>query len=130
MVRCFVVLLCSLSVSFGYVPSAVLTRTRSMVSVQATSNKLTESLRNLREKLQTPPEPIIAAVERLPEVPLSVSDVAAAAGVDLNVARTELMTLASLTGMAIYSLLCIIVCSVMKPCQCAVKTEICFSYHS
>ena len=60
--------------------------------------RMAESLRNLREKLNTPPEPIIAAVERMPDVPLSVADVAAKAGLDLNAARTELMTLASLTG--------------------------------
>ena len=105
MMRCIFVLLFSAHISFGFVPAAIRSR-RSVVSIQATSNKLTESLRNLREKLQTPPEPIIAAVERLPEVPLSVSDVAAAAGVDLNVARTQLMTLASLTGAAISSLTC------------------------
>ena len=108
MIRCLFVLVFIVHVSFGYVPAAIVarSRSRSMVSVQATNNKLTESLRNLREKLQTPPEPIIAAVERLPEVPLSVSDVAAAAGVDLNVARTELMTLASLTGTVLYSFVC------------------------
>ena len=61
-------------------------------------SRLAESLRSLREKLNTPPEPIIAAVERMPDVPLSVADVAAKAGLDLNVARTQLMTLASLTG--------------------------------
>ena len=59
---------------------------------------LTTTLTSLREKLETPPESIVAAVENLPNRMLSVADVAAQAGVDLNTARTQLMTLASLTG--------------------------------
>jgi hypothetical protein len=62
------------------------------------ASSLTTTLTNLREKLATPPEAIVAAVEKMPNRKLSVADVAASAGVDLATARTQLMTLASLTG--------------------------------
>ena len=84
--------------SLSSLPRRLQRQSTSITMVSSQQSRLTASLRNLREKLNTPPESIIAAVEGMPEVPLSVADVAAKAGVDLNVARTELMTLASLTG--------------------------------
>jgi hypothetical protein len=63
------------------------------------ASKATESVRQLRDKLQTPPESIIRAVEKIgPNVPISVADASALSGTDLNTARTNLMILASLTG--------------------------------
>lgn len=63
------------------------------------ASPVTESLSYLRDKLQTPPESIIRAVEKIgPNVPISVADASALSGTDLNTARTNLMILASLTG--------------------------------
>jgi hypothetical protein len=63
------------------------------------ASKVTESVSYLRDKLQTPPESIIRAVEKIgPNVPISVADASALSGTDLNTARTNLMVLASLTG--------------------------------
>mmetsp|Transcript_10488 Transcript_10488/g.10121 ORF Transcript_10488/g.10121 Transcript_10488/m.10121 type:complete len:532 (-) Transcript_10488:200-1795(-) len=58
-----------------------------------------DSFRNLRDKLETPVEEIIKAVEKIgPNVPISIGDAAAMSGLDLNTARSNLMTLATLTG--------------------------------
>ena len=63
------------------------------------ASPVTESVSYLRDKLQTPPESIIRAVEKIgPNVPISVADASAVSGTDLNTARTNLMILASLTG--------------------------------
>jgi hypothetical protein len=63
------------------------------------ASQLIESVGVLREKLETPPESILRAVENSPaKRRLSVSDAAALAGVDLIKARNGLMTLATLTG--------------------------------
>lgn len=63
------------------------------------ASPVTESVSYLRDKLQTPPESIIRAVEKIgPNVPISVADASALSGTDLNTARTNLMILASLTG--------------------------------
>ena len=53
----------------------------------------------LRDQLETPPESIISAVESIgPNAPISVGDASALSGTDLNTARRNLMTLATLTG--------------------------------
>ena len=63
------------------------------------TTSVTEYYSNLRDKLVTPTESIIRAVERIgPNVPISVADASALSGTDLNTARLNLMTLATLTG--------------------------------
>lgn len=60
---------------------------------------LSESVRSLRENIETPPESILRAIEKLPaNSPVSVGDAAALAGSDLVTARRGLMCLATLTG--------------------------------
>ena len=60
---------------------------------------VTEYYSNLRDKLVTPTESIIRAAEKIgPNVPISVADASALSGTDLNTARLNLMTLATLTG--------------------------------
>lgn len=63
------------------------------------ASPVAESVSYLRDNLQTPPESIIRAVEKLgPNVPISVADASALSGTDFNSARSNLMILASLTG--------------------------------
>lgn len=69
------------------------------VSPSHLAASVTESVSFLRDKLQTPEESIIRAVEKLgPNTSISVGDAAALSGTDLNTARANLMILASLTG--------------------------------
>ena len=68
-------------------------------SISLASSSASEYYSILRDKLETPPESIIRAVERIgPNVPISVGDASALSGTDLNTARVNLMTLATLTG--------------------------------